>query len=133
MKSLERYVFGAFLSSFFLAFVVLSFVLTVSLMVQIVGYVLEGIPAGLVGRFALVSFPETMQWTIPLALLVSSILVFSRLSADRNSCWPQSAAVQTPFILVQRGSMPGAAQKTSMNIRCQTPYPIVMHAAYTCM
>ena len=82
MKSLERYVFGAFLSSFFLAFVVLSFVLTVSLMVQIVGYVLEGIPAGLVGRFALVSFPETMQWTIPLALLVSSILVFSRLSAD---------------------------------------------------
>jgi lipopolysaccharide export system permease protein len=36
----------------------------------------------LVGRFALVSFPETMQWTIPIGLLVASILVFSRLSAD---------------------------------------------------
>ena len=82
MKTVERYVFGAFLSSFFLAFLVLSFVLTVGLMVQIVGYMLQGVPVGLVGRFAIVSFPETMQWTIPLGLLVSSILVFSRLSAD---------------------------------------------------
>lgn len=82
MKTIERYVFGAFLTSFFLAFLVLSFVLTVGLMVQIVGYMLQGIPVDLVARFALVSFPETMQWTIPLALLVSSILVFSRLSAD---------------------------------------------------
>ncbi len=82
MKTIERYVFGAFLSSFVLAFLVLSFVLTIGLMVQIVGYMLQGVPVGLVGRFALVSFPETMQWTIPLGLLVASILVFSRLSAD---------------------------------------------------
>ena len=74
--------FGAFLSSFLLAFVVLSFVMTIGLMVQIVGYVLDGIPASLVGRFALVSFPETLQWTMPLALLVAGVLVFSRLSAD---------------------------------------------------
>ena len=82
MKNLERYVFGAFLSSFLLAFLVLSFVLTIGLMVQIVTYILQGVPFDLVGHFALVSFPETMQWTVPLALLVSSILVFSRLSAD---------------------------------------------------
>ena len=82
MKTIERYVLGAFMSSFLLAFLVLSFVLTIGLMVQIVGYMLQGIPVGLVGQFALVSFPETLQWTIPLALLVSSILVFSRLSAD---------------------------------------------------
>ena len=82
MKTIERYVFGAFLSSFFLAFLVLSFVLTVGLMVQIVRYMLQGIPVDLVGRFAFVSFPETLQWTIPLALLVASVLVFSRLSAD---------------------------------------------------
>ena len=82
MKNLERYVFGAFLSSFFLAFLVLSFVLTIGLLVQIVSYILQGVPFDLVGQFALVSFPEPMQWTVPLALLVSSILVFSRLSAD---------------------------------------------------
>lgn len=82
MKTIERYVFGAFLSSFFLSFLVLSFVLTVGLMVQIVGYMIQGLPMNLVGEFALVSFPETLQWTIPLGLLVASILVFSRLSAD---------------------------------------------------
>ena len=82
MKTIERYVFGAFLSSFVLAFLVLSFVLTIGRLVQIVGYVMDGVPMGLVGEFCLVSLPETLQWSMPLALLVSSILVFSRMSAD---------------------------------------------------
>lgn len=82
MKTIERYVFGSFLSSFTLAFLVLTFVMTIGLMVQIVGYILSGLPMKLVGEFALVSFPETLQWTMPLALLVSSVLVFSRMSAD---------------------------------------------------
>lgn len=82
MKTLERYVFGAFLSSFTLAFLVLSFVMTIGLLVQIVGLIMDGVPASLVGEFALVGFPETLQWTMPLALLVSSVLVFSRMSAD---------------------------------------------------
>ena len=82
MKAIEKYVFSSFLSSFVLAFFVLSFVLTIGLMVQIVGYIIDGMPAGLIAQFAAVSFPETLQWTIPLALLVTSVLVFSRLSAD---------------------------------------------------
>ena len=82
MKTIERYVFGSFLSSFTLAFLVLTFVMTIGLMVQIVGYILGGLPMRLVGEFAMVSFPETLQWTMPLALLVSSVLVFSRMSAD---------------------------------------------------
>ena len=44
MKTIERYVFGSFLSSFVLAFLVLSFVLTIGLMVQIVGYILSEDP-----------------------------------------------------------------------------------------
>ncbi len=82
MKTIERYVFGSFLSSFVLAFLVLSFVLTIGLMVQIVGYIMDGVPMSLVGEFCAVSLPETLQWSMPLALLVSAILVFSRLSAD---------------------------------------------------
>lgn len=74
--------FGSFFSSFVLAFLVLSFVLTIGLMVQIVGYILDGVPMSLVGEFAAVCFPETLQWTMPLAILVSSVLVFSRMSAD---------------------------------------------------
>lgn len=82
MKTIDKYVFGSFLSSFALAFLVLSFVLTIGLLVQIVGFILDGLPIALVGEFAAISFPETLQWTIPLSLLVSSVLVFSRLSAD---------------------------------------------------
>ena len=101
MKTLERYVFGAFLSSFLLAFLVLSFVLTIGLLVQIVGYILDGIPVNLVGRFALVSFPETMQWTIPIGLLVASILVFSRLSADSEIAAMRACGVN--LLAVMRG------------------------------
>ena len=70
------------MSSFVLAFLVLSFVLTIGLLVQIVGYIMDGVPMSLVGEFCAVSLPETLQWSMPLALLVSSVLVFSRLSAD---------------------------------------------------
>jgi len=93
MKTIEKYVFGSFLSSFLLAFLVLSFVLTIGLMVQIVGFILDGVSVALVGEFAAVSFPETMQWTIPLALLVSSVLVFSRLSADSEIAAMRSCGV----------------------------------------
>ena len=82
MKTLERYVFSSFLASFLLSALVLTFVLTIGLLVQIVGFILDGVSAALIGKFALVSFPETLQWTIPLSLLVSGVLVFSRLSAD---------------------------------------------------
>jgi lipopolysaccharide export system permease protein len=93
MKTIERYVFNAFFSSFILAFLILSFVLTIGLMVQIVQYILQGLPIDLVGEFAMVSFPETLQWTIPLALLVSSILVFSRLSADSEVAAMRSCGI----------------------------------------
>ena len=93
MKTIERYVFGSFLSIFLLAFLVLSFVLTIGLMVQIVGFILDGVSASLIGEFALVSFPETLQWTVPLALLVSSVLVFSRLSADSEVAAMRSCGI----------------------------------------
>ncbi|MGN0853981.1 MAG: LptF/LptG family permease [Kiritimatiellia bacterium] len=82
MKTLEKYVLASFLTSFLLAFLVLTFVLTIGLMFQIVGYILSGLAMSLIGEFVLVSFPETLQWTVPLAILTASVLVFSRLSAD---------------------------------------------------
>jgi len=65
-----------------LAFLVLSFVLTIGLLVQIVTFIMDGVPMSLVGEFCMVSLPETLQWSVPLAILVSSVLVFSRMSAD---------------------------------------------------
>ena len=114
MKTLQRYVFGSFLTSFFLAFLVLSFVLTIGLMVQIVSYILSGVPIELVGRFALVCFPETMQWTIPLALLVSSVLVFSRMSADSEIAAMRACGVN--LLSVMRWPLVFAASMTLLGL-----------------
>ena len=99
MKTLEKYVFSSFLTSFLLAFLVLSFVLTIGLMVQIVGYILDGVPISLVGEFAMVCIPETLQWTMPLALLVSSVLVFSRMSADSEVAAMRSCGINLVSIM----------------------------------
>ena len=114
MKTLQRYVFNAFLTSFLLAFLVLSFVLTIGLMVQIVGYILSGVPMELVGKFALVCFPETMQWTIPLALLVSSVLVFSRMSADSEIAAMRACGVN--LLSIMRRPMLFATAMTALGL-----------------
>lgn len=82
MKIIERYVLQSFLSAFFLSWLVLSFVLTIGLLVKITQYIIEGLPAHSIGLFMLVGFPGTLTLTVPIALLVSALLVFSRLSAD---------------------------------------------------
>ena len=82
MKIIERYVLQAFLAAFFLAWLVLSFVLSIGLLVRIARLLIEGLPLRAIGLFLLVGMPETLTLTIPIALLVSALLVFSRLSAD---------------------------------------------------
>jgi len=82
MKIIERYIFTSFLTAFFLAWMVFSFVLTIGLLVKIAQLIMKGVPASTIGLFAMVGFPGTLALTIPLSLLVSSLLVFSRLSAD---------------------------------------------------
>ena len=82
MKIIEKYVLQSFLTAFFLAWVVLSFVLTIALMVKIARLVVQGVSAQIIGQVMLIGFPETLTLTIPLALLVSTLLVFNRLSAD---------------------------------------------------
>lgn len=82
MKIIERYVLQSFLAAFFLAWLVLSFVLTIGLLVKITRLLIEGLPLRAIGLFLLVGLPETLTLTVPIALLVSALLVFSRLSAD---------------------------------------------------
>ncbi|MCL1920271.1 MAG: LptF/LptG family permease [Kiritimatiellaeota bacterium] len=82
MKTIEKYVLHSFLSAFFLAWIVLSFVLTIGLLVKIADLIVRGVSVNVIGQVMLIGFPETLWLTIPLSLLVSALLVFSRLSAD---------------------------------------------------
>ena len=118
MKTLGRYVFWSFFSSFSLAFLVLTFVMTIGLMVKIVSYILDGIPMSLVGEFALVSFPETLQWTMPLALLVASVLTFSRMSADSEIAAMRACGVN--LLSVMRGPFAFAVVCTLLGMYVNT-------------
>lgn len=93
MKIVERYVFNSFLAAAFLSWLVLSFVMSIGMMVTIVQLMIRGLPAKAVGMFLLIGFPETLYLTIPIALLVSSLLVFGRLSADSEIAAMRSCGI----------------------------------------
>jgi len=82
MKILQRYVTGSLLSSVLLAWLVLTFVLAVGLMIRVTGLLIQGLPIDVVGRYLAIGIPETLNLTIPMAILVSTLLVFGRLSVD---------------------------------------------------
>lgn len=101
---LQRYVSKSYLSSWLLAMLVLTFVLSIGLLVKATQLVVDGLPAERVLNFLAVSIPESLSFTIPLASLVSALLLFGRLSADgeisaMRSCGVNLWSVMFPLIL----------------------------------
>ena len=84
MRLLQRYVTGSFLTAFLLGEVVLTFVLSIGLLVKAAELVVRGLEPALIAKFLLVSLPQSLTFTVPLAALVSALLVFGRLSADNE-------------------------------------------------
>ena len=82
MKTIEKYIVGSFLTAFTLCWLVLTFVLSIGLLVKVTSLIAKGMPVDVVGRYFLTGIPETIGFTIPLAVLISSLLVFGRLSTD---------------------------------------------------
>ena len=82
MTILQRYVARSYVSAFFLGMVVLTFVLSIGLLVKATQLVIKGLDPKLILNFLAVSIPESFSFTIPLAVLVSALLVFGRLSSD---------------------------------------------------
>lgn len=82
LSILQRYVARSYVSAWILAMLVLSFVLSIGLAVRAAQLVVKGFPPTLVLRFLWISFPESLTFTVPLASLVSALLLFGRLSAD---------------------------------------------------
>ncbi len=99
MKIIERYVLRSFLVAFALAWMVLTFVLTIGLLVRITRLLIEGLPMKAVGLFLLVGIPETLTLTVPLSVLVSALLVFSRLSADSEIAAMRACGVNLVHIM----------------------------------
>lgn len=79
---LQRYVFRGFAVAWLLGMLVLSFVLSIGLVVKAAELVSKGLPMSLVLHFFWINFPESLTFTIPLAALSSALLLFGRLSSD---------------------------------------------------
>lgn len=103
LSILQRYISKSYLSAWFLGVLVLSFVLSIGLLVKATQLVVKGLPANYIFNFLAVSLPESFAITIPLASLVSALLLFGRLSADgeisaMRSCGINIWRILTPLI-----------------------------------
>lgn len=82
MNILQKYIARSYVSAFLLGMIVLTFVLSIGLLVKATQLVIKGLDPKLILNFLAVSIPESFSFTIPLAVLVSALLVFGRLSSD---------------------------------------------------
>ena len=82
MNILQKYIARSYISAFLLGMLVLTFVLSIGLLVKATQLVIKGLDPKLILNFLAVSIPESFSFTIPLAVLVSALLVFGRLSSD---------------------------------------------------
>ncbi len=103
MKIITRYILHSFLSAFFLAWLVLTFVLSIGLLFRVIQLLADGLPFSTVGRYLMAGLPEMLGFTIPLALLVSAMLVFGRMSTDSEIAAMKACGVS--FNAIMRGPL----------------------------
>ncbi|AKJ65074.1 LptF/LptG family permease [Kiritimatiella glycovorans] len=82
MRILDRYVGRDFLVTFLITVLVVTFVLCVGALLRSVDLMARGISIALVGRFFLQNIPKLLMFTIPVGILISTLLMFERVSSD---------------------------------------------------
>jgi len=88
-----------------MALLVLSFVMSVGLLFKVTQYIARGMSIGIVLDFLWGGIPGTLSYSIPIACLVATLLVFGRLSSDQEisamrACGISlSRAMHTPVLL----------------------------------
>ena len=103
MGTLQRYILRSCLVAAGLTGVVLTFVLSVGFLFQIFQFVMRGASGALVAQYLLASLPEVLGFTIPLSLMVASLLVFGRLSTDSEIAAMKACGVS--FLAIMRGPL----------------------------
>ena len=105
MRILHRYIAQNLVSTFLTSLVVLSFVMMVGLLFKATRYIAGGASFMSVVQFIGFGFPGTLSMSIPISALVSTMLVFGRLSADSEISAMRACGVSmrrimlTPFLL----------------------------------
>ena len=103
MGTLQRYILRSFLVAAGLTALVLTFVLSVGFLFQVFQFVMRGASAGLIGQYLAASLPEVLGFTLPLSLMVASLLVFGRMSTDSEIAAMKACGVS--FLSIMRGPL----------------------------
>lgn len=99
MRILHRYIAASFLTTFFMALLVLTFVMSVGLLFKVTQYIARGMSVGIVLDFIWGGIPGTLSYSIPIAALVSALLVFGRLSSDSEISAMRSSGISLAKIM----------------------------------
>lgn len=103
MGTLQRYILRSFLVAAGLTGLVLTFILSVGFLFQVFQFVMRGASATLVAQYLAASLPEVLGFTVPLALMVASLLVFGRMSTDSEIAAMKACGVS--FLSIMRGPL----------------------------
>ncbi len=105
LRLIDRYVLREMTGPFMVGLVVYSFLFLIQLMFQLASLVIqEGLSATAMALMFLYSLPGLLAYTLPIALLLGTIIAFGRLSSDseiialRASGIPSGKLVKPPLI-----------------------------------
>jgi LPS export ABC transporter permease LptF/LPS export ABC transporter permease LptG len=83
LKILDAYILREIRGPFLVGLVVYSFLFLITLLFQLANLVIqEGLSAGSVGLLFLLSLPSLLAYTLPVAVLLGTIIAFGRLSSE---------------------------------------------------
>lgn len=84
MRILNRYIVLDFLIIFLAALGLITFVMTVGLLVKAVDFISRGVSPLLIARFFFQNVPYALSFSMPISTLFATLLLFGRLSMDNE-------------------------------------------------
>lgn len=106
MRTIQRYIASSYLLALFLSVLVLTFVMSLALLMrQLADWMGQGVGGEMLLRVMLISVPTLLMFTLPLGALVSALLVFGRMSADSEISAMQACGIslfqirRTPILI----------------------------------
>ena len=106
MKILSRYILKEHIVPFILSLLVVTFVLLIDRVIDLLNLIIEKkLPASIVLQLFSLSLPYMLALSIPMAVLVATILAFGRMTVDRETIAMKSSGINiysmlTPLMVV---------------------------------
>lgn len=95
MQTMHRYIFRDYLVNFLMALAVITLVLYLGAIMRGLDYVAKGVPGGILLIIFTLNIPYILTFSIPISTVVSTLLLFGRLSIDGEFTAMRSGGLST--------------------------------------